>query len=247
MQKFEDTPDGLAKAMESHLNLEKLLGHEKVPIPKGVDDKEGWARFNKAMGIPDKAEGYGLKDAQVPEGMAALKLNEGKAIFADMVHKLGLRPDQAQGLWDSYAKMSMENYGKQLQAHQERVAEAVNQLKLQWGDQYKANVEMGQMVINKFSDDQETNDFITATLTQDPRGSKFLAKIGAQFAENKIGEFQLPRFAASPESARNEIEKITKDPNHPYSNPKSSKAEHDQAVEYVNRLHAIVLKGKGQA
>ena len=36
LQKFEDTIEGLSKAFESHANLEKLLGHEKVPIPKGV-------------------------------------------------------------------------------------------------------------------------------------------------------------------------------------------------------------------
>ena len=37
LQKFEDTPDGLNKAMESHANLEKLLGHDKVPIPKDAE------------------------------------------------------------------------------------------------------------------------------------------------------------------------------------------------------------------
>lgn len=235
------------KLVESYANLEKLLGHEKVPLPKGPEDKEGWARFNKAMGIPEKAEAYGLKDVTVPEGMEALKLNDGKGQFAEIVHKLGLRPEQAQGLWDSYTKMSMESYARQMEAHKARVTEAVNALKQKWGDQYNSNIELGQMVINKFSEDAETNDFLVAVLTQDPRGSKFLAKIGEQFAENKMGEFQLKRFAMSPDAAKEEIRKITSDPNHPYRSDKATKAEHDAAVDYVNGLHAIIARSQRQA
>ena len=82
LQKFEDTPEGLNKELESHASLEKLLGHEKVPIPKDVNDVEGWNRFSKAMGIPDKAEGYGLADAQVPEDLKNLGFMTDKNKFS---------------------------------------------------------------------------------------------------------------------------------------------------------------------
>ncbi len=241
-QKFEDTPEGLQKAMESHASLEKLLGHDKVPIPKNADDVEGWARFQKAMGIPDKAEGYGLSDVELPGNMKDLTFDKNK--FAETVHAFKLTPGQAQGLWKAYTEQNVEAYSKYQATYQDNLNKVVNQLRSEWGDSYEGNVELGQLVISKFAGDKETEDYLTSTLTKDPRAVKFLAKIGNQFAENKVGEFNYKRFSLSPEQASMEIDKIVKDPNHPYSNPKSTDAEHNSAMDYVNSLYAIVNKAK---
>lgn len=247
LQKFEDTPEGLNKALESHLNLEKLLGHEKVPIPKDVNDVEGWNRFSKAMGIPDKAEGYGLPDAKLPESMKGMTIDKNK--FAEIAHSFKCTPAQAKGLWETYQREHVESYNRAVEAHQKKITETVNTLKGQWGDAYQANVELGQMVINKFSDDQETNDYITSVLTQDPKGIKFLAKIGDQFAENKIGEFQTKRFSLAPEEAQLEIDKMVNDLEGPYMNTKNkfSAREHQAAIDRVNSLRISINKAKSQA
>lgn len=245
LQKFEDTPQGLEKAIESHANLEKLLGHEKVPIPKGPEDVEGWNRFSKALGIPDKADGYGIADVQVPEGMGGLEFN--KQEFSEIAHSLKLTPAQAKGLWESYTSKTIDAYGKAMESHKQTLQQTISQLKSEWGDAYQQNVELGQMVINKFSADQETNDWLTSVFASDPRGIKFLAKVGDQFAENKVGEFTIKRFTLAPEQAQEEIVKISRDMNHPYNNPKATEREHQAAVDYVNSLYATVNRAKGQA
>jgi len=242
LQKFEDTTEGLSKAFESHLSLEKLLGHEKVPIPKDANDTEGWARFSKAMGIPEKAEGYGLTDVELPGNMKDMSFD--KKQFAETVHKHKLTPSQAKGLWQDYTKMSMDAYGKFLKEHQDHLNNVVNTLRAEWGDAYDVNVELGQTVINKFAGDKETEDFLTATFTKDPRAVKFLAAIGNQFAENKVGEFQLKRFTLSPDDANAEINKILQDPAHPYLNDKATPAEREKAISYVNSLYALINKAK---
>jgi hypothetical protein len=242
LQKFEDTPDGLKKAVESHLSLEKLLGHEKVPIPKNADDVEGWNRFSKAMGIPDKAEGYGLADVELPGNMKDLTFN--KQAFADTVHAFKLTPAQAQGLWKAYTEQSKAAYSKYLETHQNNLNMVVNKLRSEWGDAYDANVELGQLVINNFAGDKETVDYLTSLMTKDPRAIKFLSKIGNQFAENKVGDFSYKRFSLSPEQAQAEIDKIVADPKHPYTNEKASPAEHEAAIAYVNSLYAIINKAK---
>lgn len=245
LSKFEDTPEGLNKALESHANLEKLLGHEKVPIPKDAKDVEGWNRFAKAMGIPDKAEGYGIPDAKMPDGWNGAVPNKNE--FAEIAHAHKLTPAQANGLWETFIRKNIEGYQSAVNAHKEQIVNTVNQLKGEWGDAYETNVELGQMVINKFSTDPEMNDFITATLSQDPRGIKFLARLGDQFAENKMGDFQMKRFSLGPEQAQEEIHKIMNDPNHAYVNPKASAREHQAAVDYVNSLHASIAKARGQS
>lgn len=243
LQKFEDSPDGLSKAIESHANLEKLLGHEKVPIPKGPEDVEGWSRFSKALGIPDKAEGYGLADVNIPPEMGGLDFDKNE--FAEIAHSLKLTPAQTKGLWESYTSRTMDAYGKAMEEHKQGLSKTVTQLKSEWGDAYQTNVELGQMVINKFSASKEENDRLTTIFSSEPSLVKFLAKVGDQFAENKIGEFSIKRFTLAPEQAMEEIQKIARDPNHPYTNPKASDREHEEAVAYVNRLYATANKGRG--
>jgi hypothetical protein len=245
VQKFEDNPDGFNKAVEAHANLEKLLGHEKVPIPKDANDVEGWNRFSKAMGIPDKAEGYGLADAKIPDTMKDMTFDKNQ--FAEVVHAHKLTPAQAKGLWESYQRLSLESYNKAMEGHQKNLETVVNTLKSKWGDAYDTNVELGQTVINKFSTSQEMNDYLTAVLTQDPKGVEFLASLGNQFAENKIGDFSMKKFSLSPEQAQDEIHKIVKDPMHPYNNDKASPREHQAAIDYVNSLYAAINRAKGQA
>lgn len=243
MQKFEDSPEGLQKAVESHLSLEKLLGHEKVPIPKGPEDTEGWNRFNKAMGIPDKAEQYGLADAEIPENLKGMTFDKQK--FAEVVHSFKLTPNQAKGLWGAYTQMTMDSYTKAVKDHEANMAQVVNQMRGEWGDSYDANVELGQLVINKFSGDTDTENYVTSVLAKDPRGVKFLSKIGAQFAENKVGEFGYKRFSLTPDQAQAEIDTILKDPKHPYNDDRASQPERTRAVDYVNSLYAAIVRAKG--
>lgn len=245
-QKFEDTPDGLNKAMESYGNLEKLLGHDKVPIPKDINDVEGWNRLSKALGVPDKAEGYGLADANIPKDLSDMGLTLNKNEFAEVMHAHKVPPAAVKGIWDIYQKKAVDSYQKAMQEHQKTLTQTINSLRGEWGDAYETNVELGQMVINKFSDTQDTNDYITSSLSKDPRGIKFLAKLGNEFAENKIGEFQMKRFTLTPEQAMEEVMKIKMDLNGPYMNQsgKFTDAEHNREIDRVNGLIASAQKSR---
>lgn len=237
--KFQDTPEGLAEVAKSYVNLEKLLGHEKIPLPKGPEDVEGRAAFNKAIGVPPTPEQYNLPDAHAPKELGNAAFN--KEAFQQVIHKHGLSPEQAKGLWKDYTEMTVGEYSKSMKAYSDTLDQNINKLRAEWGDAYAANVELGDMVINKFSDDAKMADFLTANLAKDPAGLKFLAKIGQQFAENKVGEFQYKRFAMTPDEAKNEVLRIKSDPNHPYSNEKATESDHQSAVDHVNRLIAISM------
>ena len=245
MAKFDDTADGLNAAFASHANLEQLLGHEKVPIPKGAEDVEGWNRFSKAMGIPDKAESYGLGDAQLPESMQGMTINKDK--FAEIVHAHKLTPGQAKGLWEAYQSEGINAYNQAQDGLTKQLTDTVNALKGEWGDAYDTNVELGQAVINKFASDQDSIDYLTAVLGKDPKGIKFLAKLGDQFAENKIPEFSMKRFSLAPEEAQGEIDKLVHDLEGPYMNTmgKFTEKEHIAAMDRVNALRVTINKSKG--
>lgn len=245
LQKFEDNPQGLEKALESHANLEKLLGNEKVPIPKDANDREGWARFNKAMGIPEKADGYGLSDVKFPDSMKGMSIDKGK--FAEVVHANNLTPSQAQGLWKTYNDIQIAAYNSHMDGLQKNLEKTSNTLRAEWGDAYATNVELGQNVISQFAENQEQNDYLTSVLSSDPQGIKFLAKLGEQFAENKVGSFNVKRFSVTPDEAKGEIEKLKGDLNGPYFNggKKFTPAEQEEAIKRVNDLQAVITRAKG--
>jgi len=54
-----------AELAKGYQNLEKLLGSEKMPMPKGPEDAEGWNRVYDKLGRPESPDGYGIK---APDG-----------------------------------------------------------------------------------------------------------------------------------------------------------------------------------
>jgi hypothetical protein len=50
-----DSIDALAR---SHVDLKRQFGAEKIVLPKGDDDAEGWSAAFKALGRPEKPEDY---------------------------------------------------------------------------------------------------------------------------------------------------------------------------------------------
>lgn len=244
LTKFENTPEGLNKAVESHANLEKLLGHEKVPIPKGPEDREGWARFNKVMGVPDSPEGYQLGDVKLPESMKDMTIN--KTQFAEAMKANNIPPSSAAGLWKLYNDIQVNAYNAHMETLQGNLTKTINMLKQDWGPAYNTNVELAQSVINQFSEDKETNDFVTSVLSSNPKGLRFLKKLGDQFAENKVGDFNVKRFAVTPEEAQAEIDKMTRDLDGPYMDQKGKYTQQERAaaIERMNTLRLIIHKSK---
>lgn len=245
MKVYPDTKDGFNNFAKSYLALEQTLGKEKVVIPKDEKDSEGWTNLAKALGVPDKAEGYGLSDPEFPDSMKGVTIDKQK--FAEIAHAHKLTPGQTKGLFGAYTEMVKSSYAAAVKNKEAEMQGTINRLRSDWGDAYDTNVELGQMVINKFSSDKETQDFVTAAILSHPNGVKFMAKIGNQFAENKIGEFGYKKFSLTPDQAQAEIDTISRDKNHPYNNDKLPRAERERAIDYVNNLYSTIARAKGQA
>lgn len=243
LKAFPDNKEGMNDAMKSYFEAQKLIGGEKVVLPKGPDDVEGHNRLAKALGVPDKAEQYGLEDPKLPDQLKQLAFDKNK--FAEIVHAHKLTPGQAKGLWKAYTEMMGETYQKVVQTKEQELTQVKNQLRSEWGDGYESKVELGQLVINKFSSDKDMQDFVTASILSNPMGAKFLSKIGEQFQENKIGEFAYKNFSLTPDQAQAEIDAIVKDPKDPYNDDKANPRERQKRIDYVNSLYEAIAKSRG--
>ena len=83
--------------VNSYRELEKMIGGEKIPVPKDANDKAAWDVVLKRLGRPDAADGYGIskREGADPEF----------AKFAEsMFHEIGLPVHMAQAIADKFAK-----------------------------------------------------------------------------------------------------------------------------------------------
>lgn len=63
--------EALSEAIKSYNEVEKYLGIPKdqiVRMPKDAADKEGWAAFNKRIGVPEKADDYDFSKIKFADG-----------------------------------------------------------------------------------------------------------------------------------------------------------------------------------
>jgi hypothetical protein len=123
-KKYSSLPE-MIKAMRG---LESQIGREKIVLPKGPDDKAGWDAALKALGRPDAPDGYELN---LPEGFDPKLVESYKA----KAHEIGLLPAQTQALVEWLE-------GQDNSTAAENASAAATELKAEWRDGYKANMEL---------------------------------------------------------------------------------------------------------
>lgn len=131
-QKGWDSPE---KAVASYRELEKLLGGEKLPLPKDPADKEGWDRVYKALGRPDSPDGYGIQVAQGGDAEFAKRA-------AGKFHELGLPANMAKGLSEWYESEAKAAHEAEETAFVQKAEAEFTQVKQNWGANYDQNMEI---------------------------------------------------------------------------------------------------------
>jgi hypothetical protein len=226
IQKFSDA-NGLAK---SYLSLEKMMGQDKIVMPKEETDVEGWNSLYGRLGVPETAEGYGLVQPEgVPEGLQDAQMDV-KA-FAEIAKGLNLTPKQAKGLQTEYADMITGIYNTSEAGKATEMENAKAELTNEWGLAYNEKINLAQNVLTQFAGDKAEFDYINAKIGNDPKAVKMLAKIGAQFSEGSLGDFKPSgSFTKTPAEAKGEYDAIMNDTSDPYWSGDQSR------VDYVMSL-----------
>ena len=184
-------------------NLEKLLGSEKLPMPKGDDDVDGWNKLYTKLGRPETPEGYGIKAA---EGQDPTLANAAASKF----HELGLTEKQGQALTNWWAEQSQGLLDAQSAAQAQSAEQAIAELKNEWGNKYDENVELGRRAAREYGLDADALGKIENAL-----GTKglldLMAKIGRGQGEAEFIGQGKTSFGMSPEAARARIQALKGD------------------------------------
>lgn len=157
LSKFE-TVEGLAK---SYTSLEKMLGSDKVTVPKDGDE-ESLDKWYKAAGWPEDAKGYEFKQPEeVPEGMEYDEALDGR--LQGILHEAKLDKRQASAVREELMKMVGEGVMDNMDAsklvadqQEQAIAESEATLQKEWGKAYEQNAKIAGRAINQlFGDDLE--------------------------------------------------------------------------------------------
>lgn len=181
--KNEIDAEGLAKG---YVNLEKLLGRDKVPAPLNDEDAEGWDRWYKASGRPEKPDEYDFKRPdKLPEGISYD--DDAEKNFRQWAHANGLNKRQATNLYEGYVKHQVERHGafhvSQVQARQE----VENSLKREHGAQYEGFLTGARTAITQYADPEFRQYLEQTGLGNDPRMIRIFGRIGKEMGgETKL-------------------------------------------------------------
>lgn len=130
-------PDVAALAKE-HVNAQALLGRKGMILPTEKDPPESWDGVWKAIGRPDKPDGYQFTK---PEGFDGYS-DEFAGKFRDAAHKAGLSAKQAAGLHDWWVEGMKGMAGESAKAIEARDAEVAATIQKEWGSNAPAKMEL---------------------------------------------------------------------------------------------------------
>lgn len=174
----EGKPDheGLAK---SYSSLEKLLGYEKVPVPKSEDDAEGWERYFRAGGKPDKSDDYEFKveREKLPTNFYD---EEAEKSFRQWAHANHLNKRQAANLHDAYVKAHLERHKAYEDTQKQTRAKLQTDLMREHGAGYEGFMKSAKGALARYADPDFVKYLDESGHGNDPRLIRAFGRIGKE-------------------------------------------------------------------
>lgn len=136
---------------KGYVNLEKLLGSEKVPKPLSEDDAEGWDRWYTASGRPGKLEDYEFKRPdKLPDGLNYDE--ELEKDFRATAYSAGMNKKQAGVLYEKFVKGQIDRYQAYSVSQAQSRQKAEADLRTQFGGQYDAALTQAKTAMQTYAD-----------------------------------------------------------------------------------------------
>lgn len=232
LEKFKTEQD----LFKSYVNLEKLVGKEKLPVPTDKDGKEIWDAVYSRLGRPESPKQYKLPELKRPEGFPEADPKEIEGILAK-AHELGLSNKQIGELYKGFMEGEFSKYNLHNEQKTQKRLDAETQLRKEWGKSYEEKVGKAKVVLNNFADD-DIKKMVEEGLGNDPRFIRFLNNVAGKLSEDALGG-KSSGLSMSPDEANAEIARIRGEamtnPKHPLVNKEHP--EHDMMVQKMSKLY----------
>lgn len=221
--------NGLAK---SFLHGQKLVGADKVVIPKQDAAPEEWGDFYNRLGRPEK---YEIAKPQLAEGLEYDSSMEEKML--GLMHNAGLSQKQAEAVFNGYMGYINDTHVENTKNQELKTGEWDTALRKDFGNAYDERVDLARRAVTEFGGDELKNFLDETGFGNHPGFVKAFANIGQKMMEagaDTSGQGQ--SFQLTPAGAQQEIARLQRDPNfmNQYSNKDAD--GHQAAIEKFQQL-----------
>lgn len=234
-EKFWDPSSKAPKVEElgrGYINLEKLLGREKVPRPVSEEDEEGWKRWYDAAGRPEAPDKYEFKR---PDGLPSdLPYDqEMEDHFRTWAHINGLNQRQAGNLYDTFVKSQLERHSAWETGRKQERAKIEGDLRREYGGQYEQKVNLARVALRQYADPDYLRWLDESGMGNDPRMIRAWIRVG----ESNVGETKLKGNAPAAPAVQ-DMDRAISEFREKYKEAlfKREHPDHDMRVKEYNRL-----------
>ena len=183
--------------VKSYLHSQKLVGADKIAIPNKYSSDEDWKKVYKQLGTPETGEGYKYK---LPEDH---KIEDDTLkSFSNEAAKLGLLPNQANGVMNYYNEIIKQGLSDQAAQQKTAQDEAVVELRKEFGASYQKEIQSAKNLVHATLG----KEFIDNSLLQDgsrlgdnPTVIKAFAKLANKLSEDDIVKGDVPSYLTTSE------------------------------------------------
>lgn len=219
----------IESAAKTLIHQQQMMGN-RIPLPK--NDEERQELYTK-LGRPESADGY---EIQTPDGYDQFYPDETMSSFKETGHKLGLTPDQMQGLVE-WQKTAIDYQMQQEQmAGDQTGVETEELLRKEFGANYDKQLTAAQRALKVYGSPELQEKLSDPRYGNDPDLIKLLANAGKDITEDSAIGTANNSLVMSPMDARQRIDQIQSDRSHPYWDNKSPK--HMDALTEMEQLYA---------
>jgi len=236
--------DGFGNLVKSFVSSQKMLGGEKIVIPRGANDSpEAWQRFYEAGGRPKAPTDYKFDDIKLPNVVKRDEAMEKE--FRAIAHEMGLSQKAAGAMYGFYAKIVANNAKGMVEAYNKNYQETTAKLKSEWGAQFDAKLGLANKVLRAFGGTKEEVKHFTDRFANEPVVIRLFAEIGKRIEESALVAGETPDTDLGPQGAiKKRLDIMTNKDNPLYEAfHKKRHPRHREAMDEVARLSAIVVGG----
>jgi hypothetical protein len=183
--KVKDAAEFQATLAKGYVHAQKTIGQARLPVPQKDWKPEQWQAFNKALGVPEKPEGYETPKVELAKGLEFVP--EALTKYKTLFHELGLRPDQAAKLQEFYFKDINSDFVAREQTKITAQEEGMRALQTEFGDKTAMKIDIAQAVLKKHGSEGLLKTMIDSGLTNNPDMVKFLANLGEGMMDDSAG------------------------------------------------------------
>ena len=224
----------VASLAKGYVHGQKMIGADKIVIPKDDASPDEMNEFYNRLGRPEK---YEITKPQLAEGLEYNTDMETKML--GVLHEAGLSNAQANKVFAGY----MDYIGN---VHTENTTNMAMQregwdkeIRQEFGKAYDERVDLAQRAAAEFGGEPFQQWLDDSGMGDHPMMIKMFAKIGQSMMESGIeptGESS--QFTLTPDAARQEIARLQRDPNFMKQDNDSEVDGHQQAIEKMRDLFA---------